>query len=504
MQTVPDIRIVAIVTAAFLVSAAGLVVEIVAGRMIAPYLGMSLYTWTSVIAVVLAGLSAGHWIGGRLADLATGRAFAVVSLALAAAGVSTAVAPDVLRWLAPVLLPRLDNPIAAIVIVTSALFLLPSLAIGIPSPVLAKRAVELAGDRAGRALGLIYAAGTAGAIAGTLLAGFVFIAYLGTRSTLLAVAAVDLVLAAAFLVAGRMARGVVTAAVAAAVALVGWLAVRPWASACTVESQYYCIRTIDISADAGEEARLMVLDHLGHGMSVRARPQRLLGSYSAIMDALVTQRFGGRTVRAFFIGGGSYTLPRAWTTRENPAEVTVAEIDPQVTAVAARDFWADTAAMTVAHEDARVALGRAGDGSFDVVVGDAFTDIAVPQHLITVEFIRTIRARLAPGGVYVMNLVDHTDRLLALAAMTRTLREVFPSVEVWADEEDFLPARRSTFILLAAAEPTGVGEIVEPDLGRRFLRAPPPAMAHLAGLDVPVLTDDYAPIDRLMGTGKVD
>lgn len=42
------------------VSAASLVVEIVAGRMLAPYVGMSLYTWTSVIAVVLAGFSAGH------------------------------------------------------------------------------------------------------------------------------------------------------------------------------------------------------------------------------------------------------------------------------------------------------------------------------------------------------------------------------------------------------------------------------------------------------------
>src|SRR3546814_20008579 len=48
------------------VAAASLVVEIVAGRMLAPYLGMSLYTWPAVIAVVLAGFSLGHWAGGRL------------------------------------------------------------------------------------------------------------------------------------------------------------------------------------------------------------------------------------------------------------------------------------------------------------------------------------------------------------------------------------------------------------------------------------------------------
>ena len=49
-------------------AACGLIVEIVAGRMIAPYLGMSLYTWTAIISVVLAGFSLGHWVGGLLAE----------------------------------------------------------------------------------------------------------------------------------------------------------------------------------------------------------------------------------------------------------------------------------------------------------------------------------------------------------------------------------------------------------------------------------------------------
>ena len=56
-----------------LISAAALVVEIVAARLLAPYLGMSLYTWTAIIAVVLAGLSVGHWLGGWLDPLVRGR-----------------------------------------------------------------------------------------------------------------------------------------------------------------------------------------------------------------------------------------------------------------------------------------------------------------------------------------------------------------------------------------------------------------------------------------------
>ena len=66
MARVPGLAVLVLLQA--VVSAASLVVEIVAGRLLAPHVGMSLYTWTSVIAVVLAGFSAGHWLGGRFAE----------------------------------------------------------------------------------------------------------------------------------------------------------------------------------------------------------------------------------------------------------------------------------------------------------------------------------------------------------------------------------------------------------------------------------------------------
>ena len=77
-----------------LTAGCGLVVEIVAGRMIAPYLGMSLYTWTAIIAVVLAGFSAGHWVGGRFADWPAARAQRAVAICLLLAGLSTAFSLD--------------------------------------------------------------------------------------------------------------------------------------------------------------------------------------------------------------------------------------------------------------------------------------------------------------------------------------------------------------------------------------------------------------------------
>lgn len=68
----------------FISNACVMTIELVAGRIIAPYVGVSLFTWTSVIGVILAGMSAGNFIGGKLTDryasrLVLGALFALAS-----------------------------------------------------------------------------------------------------------------------------------------------------------------------------------------------------------------------------------------------------------------------------------------------------------------------------------------------------------------------------------------------------------------------------------------
>ena len=138
----PGVALLVILQAA--VSAASLVVEIVAGRMLAPYVGMSLYTWTSIIAVVLAGFSAGHWAGGRIAEMQVPRALLWTGWALLGAGLTTAMAVFVLRSGADLLLPYIASPITAIIALSMLAFFLPSFFAGIPAPVLAQISVAAA------------------------------------------------------------------------------------------------------------------------------------------------------------------------------------------------------------------------------------------------------------------------------------------------------------------------------------------------------------------------
>jgi hypothetical protein len=357
----------------------------------------------------------------------------------------------------------------------------------------------------GQALGAMFASGAIGAIAGTLLAGFLFISWLGSALTL---AVVTVVYALTGLILFRLSGAALRAALPAAVVSVAAVGLSGAGLAlpriCDAESQYFCIRTVELAPDDPGAVRLMVLDHLAHGVSGRDDPTLAFTEHSAMLDAVTRMRMDGRDFRAFFIGGGSFSVPRAWAAR-GISDITVAEIDPEVTRIAARDFWFDPASATVLHEDARHALLTRPDIRFDVVVGDAFTDIAVPAHLVTLEFFQLVRDRLADGGVYIMNVVDQTDRLEALAALIVTLREVFPSVEVWTEMRPPEPAERRVFVLVAGADDSPVSQLVVP--------APEPmAFAPLGGGFVdalvarkatPTLTDDYAPIDRMVGLGSL-
>src|SRR5690242_21934906 len=61
-----DGRLVLLVV--FVVGAASLGTEIAAARLLAPWFGASTIIWANTIATVLIALSAGYWVGGRLAD----------------------------------------------------------------------------------------------------------------------------------------------------------------------------------------------------------------------------------------------------------------------------------------------------------------------------------------------------------------------------------------------------------------------------------------------------
>ncbi|MCX7931817.1 MAG: fused MFS/spermidine synthase [Rhodovarius sp.] len=489
-----------------LASALGLTVEIVAGRLLAPYVGMSVHSWTAVIAVVLGGFSLGHWWGGRLAgpDCDRLRGHRRLAWLLAGSAASTLLAVPALRLAAPHLDAPGVHPLLAMLGFALSGFFAPSLLVGTVSPIVTKLAVEEAAEgEVGRVLGRLFALSALGAIGGTLAAGFLLLAWIGSGGAMLACAALYGLMAA--LHAGVALRAAAPAAlIALAALLLPAAAARlpAYARSCDAESAYACLRVVDAAGLVGQPARLLVLDHLAHGVNVRDDPRLLVQPYLHLADELMRRRGLPDRPAAFFAGGGAFTLPRAWAADHPGGRFVVAEIDPTVVRLAREAFWLeDSPALVVIARDARAALqALPAEAAFDVIFADAFQDLAMPVHLVTREWHRAVRARLKPGGAYLVNVMEDRREPRFLLALWRTLAQDFAHVEIWVEMAEQPPGRRITYLVLASDRPTEVARLAATrGPARAWARLPPDLVAARAErARVPLLTDDFAPVERLM------
>lgn len=185
----------------FVTSVAVMVLELTASRLIAKHVGSSLYTWTSVIGVVLAGITLGNFLGGWVSDrFATNRARSLSWLLLLAS-----LACGLVLWLDPLMM-NLERPDGVswplwIVIIVAAIFFVPSLLLGTISPIAASLALANS-QRTGTTVGNIYAWGAAGSIVGTFLTGFFLVDLFGTRA-IIGLTALTLAVEAICVAAGR-------------------------------------------------------------------------------------------------------------------------------------------------------------------------------------------------------------------------------------------------------------------------------------------------------------
>ncbi|QYN35531.1 fused MFS/spermidine synthase [Pseudonocardia sp. DSM 110487] len=467
--------------------AAILVVETLATRLVAPYVGLTLESTSAVIGVALAGIAAGASLGGRWADVLPPRRVAAGALAVGGLGV-LAVRPMV-RVLGPALGP---GPLAAIVLVAaSTLVSVTALAMVTPSVTRARLAHV---EGSGAVIGGLSAAGTVGSLAGVFLTGFVLVTLLPMGMILLVTAVACLVLAAVT-AAVPTRRSVTGTAVAAAVLATALVAVP---GRCDVDTVYYCASVRTDPADP--DVRVLVLDDLDHSAVDMADAANLRFAYTRrFADAIDTAFPAGVPLDAVHIGGGGFTMPR-WLAATRPGSAsTVLEVDEGVVDLGRRELGVDgIPGVDVRIGDARSLLAAVPDASADVVVGDAFGARSVPWHLATAEFVADVHRVLRHDGVYVLNVIDH-DPWQLLAAEVATLSHKFPHVAVLVRPEQLARGGGGNAVIVASDLPIDVAALAE----RAAVRGEPgsvldgSAALRLAG-DAPVLTDDWAPVDQLI------
>jgi hypothetical protein len=254
------------------------------------------------------------------------------------------------------------------------------------------------------------------------------------------------------------------------------------------------------------------------------------------------------TMKTLFLGGGAYCFQRHMQFAYPGTGVDVAEIDRAVTLAnfKATGLPLDTTINT-AWGDARQFVELNQDNKqYDMVFGDAFNDFSVPWHLTTREFNEKIKKMLTPNGVYMINIIDvyesdaHAEteaqnqieadkvtdtneqakiRAGALArahnfggflgAWTETARLTFPNIYIFGTDSAPGMGKRETFVVVASMKPldlTNLGTRADdPKFYAKKVRTEPKPYGPEDEKAVTVrsrniiLTDDYAPVDNLLG-----
>lgn len=474
-------------TAVVVSGAAILVVETLATRLVAPYVGLTLESTTAVIGVALAGIAAGASLGGRWADERD--PVAVAALMLVVGGLGTLAVRPVVRLLGPLLGA---GPYAAVVLVAAST-LVSVTALAAVTPAVTK--ARLTGlERSGEVVGGLSAAGTLGSLAGTFLTGFVLVALLPVSAILLVTAAACLVLG--LVLAPRRRRSGIAKGGAAALLLAVALPGR-----CDADTTYYCAAVRTDPADPA--GRYLVLDDLRHSYVRLGDPAHLEFAYTKRFAAAIDTAFPQpRPVDAVHVGGGALTMPR-WLAATRPGSTsTVLELDPGVIDLGVRSLDAGSIpGTTVRTGDARVNLAALPDDSADLVVGDAFGARSVPWHLSTAEFLDEVARVLRPGGVYVLNVIDRYPLDLVRAA-TATVQSRFATTMLLAQPDEFAPGGGGNVVVVASdrpLDPAALDAAVARSGEAGAVLDPARIAAFTAG--TPVLTDDRAPVDQLITTG---
>ena len=497
----------------FLSGALLMSLEVAAFRIIGKTFGSALRETTAVIAVFLAAMSIGYWAGGRAGDRWP-KPGTLIGALLGAAALLLAV-----PWLDAILSPLIAESKLTLAthafMATTVLFALPTVLFASVSPI-AVRLFSTSTGRSGSTAGSISAVSTAGSIAGSVLTAFVLIDQLRSIArTVLAVSLAACITAVILMLAmirrlrsepsmqRTLRRTTIALVVAAAVALPAVAFIRStrieqaliaplpeWRVLFVGDSPYHRVTVREragilrvLSFATATQSLMLLKDPIGPGL--------------ANSDSAHISRIMRPTVRrVLVIGLGGGTIPKQYVHYYPDTIVDVVEIDPVVVDVARTYFDVRTSDRLRIHVmDGRLFLKRSRE-KWDLIHIDAHTTNrygdTIPPHLVTQEFLREVSQHLNPGGIVHFHCAFGGTKLLA--AIQKTMASVFRHVYVAGGET------LGSDVALITPKDTVLARVRESPAARLprlvgYLESMKPYAP--VGDDIPVLTDDYAPVDTL-------
>lgn len=375
-----------------------MVYELVAARLLAPTIGSSTYVWTSVIGVIIAALSVGYWLGGRMSD-ARQRALDVAWLLIAvgASIMGTLLLSDAI--LSSLLEQSYDVRTQAVIAAT-VLFAPSSLLLGMISPYLVRLEVQSL-SVAGRTVASLSALNSIGGIVGTFLAGFFLFGWIGSRETLLVL--VVLMIAMNWCIVPQY-RWLVRITMSIVIIFITFSMVRqPTPGETDTASAHYTIREWQNYSDATYRGLLAGPAGIQSGVDIN-NPDELVFWYTQALADVVDA--SPKKDRILMLGGGTLTLPRYLANTHPNSQIDVVEIDPELFSIARDEFFYDDPAnVNLIAADARRYIETA-DTAYDIILVDVFNDGHIPFSMTTYEATKQLNGLLRDEqSVVALNLI---------------------------------------------------------------------------------------------------
>jgi len=467
-----------------------MIFELVGSRVLGPYFGTSTIVWASLIGVIMGSLSLGYYIGGKLADKDS--SFKNLSLIILFSAISISLTIFIKDSL---LLVLQINTIIGSILASLFLFFPASFFLGMVSPYAAKLKIENL-NTSGTTIGNLYAISTAGSIVGTFLSGFYLIPNFGTNK-LLIILSLSLVMVSLLISTTNHIKIKLSLLFFVFITLLvsyGIDSIGAKNGFIDIDTAYNRIWIYDrIDTNTNKPVKIMGINNENHS-SMFLDSDDLVSKYAKYYN--LASHFNPDFKKTLILGGAGYSYPKYFLLKYPEATIDVVEIDPKVTELARKYFrLTENERLNIYHEDGRIFLNKTKN-KYDIIFGDAFSSRnSLPYQLTTKEAVQRKYDILNDNGIVVLNIISAIDgkRGEFLRAEYATYKSIFPQVFIFPVTFLDNGEKPQNIILIALkSEKEQAFTNIDPEINEYLQRL----WKKEISLDIPVLTDDFAPVDH--------
>ena len=393
---------------AFLCGGIQMLIELVAARVLSPYVGSSNLIWTTIIGVMLVSMSLGYWLGGKLADKKPN--INILAILLIFAAISTSLIPILEVNFVSQLAVLINNLEIVAFICSAIVFGIPSFIMATASPYVVKLK-DAEKEDIGKLSGKISSISTIGSIVGTFVGGFLLIPNFGVRTIILSVTLLLLILAVV-LYKEKSKKFILTIFLITIVVLilqyVGLKMFEVYNPDIIedIDSEYSRIWVKEIETEENSYKTLLV--DTGLESYVDKETNEMGAEYLKYYDLF--DYFKEDSKEVLMIGGAAYTYPIHYLQKYADKSIDVVEIDQKMTEIAESQFGLDTSnsRLGIYHQDGRSFLNKT-DNKYDAILVDAFKGVNAPFELTTYEAMKNAYNCLNDDGVVITNVISSIE-----------------------------------------------------------------------------------------------